>query len=180
MSGLVLLLLLIGLSAVVALVYLRDPLRAWRRYRGERFVTCPETHARAAVSVDVGRAAFSALLEGVPDVRLASCSRWVERGPCDEPCLAEIEAAGPDGTVAAAVSRWCRSQVCAFCGRPIASPESRTHPAALVGPDGATVAWLDVRAERLPGLFGTHRAACWHCHQVETFRRTHKDLVVER
>jgi hypothetical protein len=172
--------LLIGLTILVGLVYLRDPLRAWRRYRGQHLVTCPETGAAAAVSVDVGRAAFTSLVEGVPDLRLAHCSRWPERGRCAEPCVCEVAAHGQSGTVAAIVADWCQSKPCVYCGKRIASPGSSERPAALLGPDAISVTWRSVAAERLPALFPTHQPICWSCHHLETFLREHKELVTDR
>jgi hypothetical protein len=177
MSALV---LLVVVAFFVGVIYFIDPVRVWRRYRGERIVTCPETKAPAAVSVDVGHAAFTSLVEGRPDLRLANCSRWPERGHCDEPCIPDVEAAGVDGTVAAIVTNWCRSKQCVLCGKPIAAPDSKQHPAALRGPDGVSVLWRSVPPERLPSMFPTHQPVCWDCHHIETFRREHKELVVER
>jgi hypothetical protein len=177
MSALVLLVIVVVL---IGAVYLADPVRVWWRYRGEHLVTCPETSAAAAVSIDVGRAAFSALVEGRPDLRLKHCSRWPARGGCDEMCLCEVSAHGRAGTVAAIVTDWCSEKRCAYCGKPIRSPASLERPAALVGPEGVSTAWRDVPAEQLPTLFATHAPACWSCHHVETFLREHKELVVER
>jgi hypothetical protein len=180
MSGSAFVFLLIGLTALVGFVYLREPLRAWRRYRGEHIVICPETAAPAAVSIDVGRAAFTALIEGRPDVHLANCSRWPERGRCDEPCVCEVEAHGQAGSVATMVAEWCRAKSCVYCGKPIASPASAERPAALLGPDAISVTWRAVPAERLPALFETHQPICWSCHHIETFLREHKELVTDR
>ena len=52
--------------------------RAWRsarRYRGQRLVSCPESYAPAAVTVDTWAAACAAS-RGVDDIHLRSCSRW--------------------------------------------------------------------------------------------------------
>jgi hypothetical protein len=179
MSGLALALLIAAALVAVGAVYVFDPLRAWRRYRGERLVVCPETLAAAAVTIDTGHAALTALVEGCPDVRIAACSRWAERGRCEEPCLIEVEAAGRAGTVQAVVDGWYEARTCGYCGKPIASASPR-HPRALLGPDGVSVAWSDVPADRLPQLFQTHQAVCGDCHLIETFRREHADLVVDR
>ena len=54
-------------------VYLWSPVQAWRRYRGVRLVTCPETGRLEAVSINLGLAAFTALTDERPSVHLASC-----------------------------------------------------------------------------------------------------------
>lgn len=180
MSGLALTLVIAVALIVVALVYMLDPLRAWQRYRGERLVICPETKTAAAVEIDTGHAALTALVEGRPDVRLAACSRWSERERCDEPCLTDVVTADRDGTVEAIVGRWYQERTCGYCGKPIGSAAPTQNAPALVGPDGISVAWPEVAAEHLPDLFLTHQAVCGNCHLVETFRRTHPELVVER
>jgi hypothetical protein len=180
MSGTTLTLALTLLTLVVAVVYLLEPVRAWLRYRGEHLVTCPETTAPAAVSVDLGRAALTALVEGRADLRLTNCSRWPERGRCDEPCVCEVEAHGQAGTVAAIVADWCDAKPCVLCGKPITSPGSSERPAALLGPDAISVTWRDVPGERLPALFASHQPVCWSCHHIEAFLREHSDLVTDR
>jgi hypothetical protein len=170
----------IGLTTLVVVVYLREPWRAWRRFRGDHLVTCPETHGPAAVSVDVGRAAFTAFVEGRADLHLTRCSRWPERGRCDEPCVSEVDARGEAGSAASIAAEWFRSKRCAYCGAAIVSPASLERPAALLAPDAVSVAWRDVPAEQLPSLFETHQPVCWSCHHIETFLRGHKELVVER
>jgi hypothetical protein len=167
------------LIAACFIIYVRDPILAWRRYRGTRLVTCPESRKPAAVSVDVGHAAVTALVGDRAEVRLEDCSRWPERGPCREPCLGQIHE-GPQGTVLEFVERWYTNRACAYCGMPIANVMSRQHPPALRGPDGITVEWSALKPEQLPDLFGTHQPVCWNCHMAESFLRSHPDLVVER
>jgi hypothetical protein len=85
--------LILGL---VLVVYLSIAVRTWLRLRGRHVVICPETHTLAAVTVDLGHAAATAVWE-TADVRLATCSRWPERKRCDEGCAAQI-AASPERT----------------------------------------------------------------------------------
>jgi len=49
-------------------------LRTYVKYRGERVITCPETHQAAAVHVNATNAARDALF-GKTNVRLDQCSR---------------------------------------------------------------------------------------------------------
>jgi hypothetical protein len=175
----------LGLTLTILIVlavsaYLWSPVQAWRRYRGARLVPCPETGRLEAVSIDLGLATFTALTEGRPSVHLAGCSRWTERGRCDEPCLADVESAGLDGAVVSIVERWYHKATCRYCGQPIESACAARRPAALMGPDGITVEWSAVAPERLPEMFRTHQPVCWSCHLAETFWRTHADLVVDR
>lgn len=180
MSAVTLTLLSAAALLAIGVAYLRDPIRAWRRYRGTRLVECPETSTAAAVVVDTGHAMLTAFVEGRPELRLAACSRWPERGRCDEPCLPDVEARGRAGAVAVIVDHWYQARICPMCGKPIVPSASPQHAPALMGPDGISIAWPDVPAERLPELFRTHQAVCCDCHLSETFRREHADLVVDR
>ena len=86
MLGAGLIILVIAFAAVGFLWVLP----AWRGYRKERTVTCPETGKPASVQVDAARVAATAW-GGVPDVRLKECSRWPEKAGCGQDCLIELE-----------------------------------------------------------------------------------------
>jgi hypothetical protein len=81
---------------LVLAVYLGIAIRTWLRFRGAHVVRCPESNTLAAVTVDIGHAAATAVWEQA-DVRLATCSRWPERKGCDEGCAPQI-AASPELT----------------------------------------------------------------------------------
>jgi Protein of unknown function (DUF1761) len=63
-------------------------LSIFSRYRGDRLVTCPETHDTAVVELDAKHAAVSGLA-GQEKLRLESCSRWPERADCGQDCIAQ-------------------------------------------------------------------------------------------
>ena len=65
--------------------------RTYVRYRGQRLVTCPETHQPAAVHVNAGKA-LSTTLIGKQSVRLDQCSRWPEKRNCGQECLSQVNA----------------------------------------------------------------------------------------
>ena len=75
--------------ATVILYALARAAWTYRRWRGTRLVICPETRDYAAVTVDAEGAARRAIT-GKPDIHLAGCHRWPERGRCDEPCLNQL------------------------------------------------------------------------------------------
>jgi hypothetical protein len=81
---------------LVPAVYLGIAVRTWRRLRGRHVVVCPETHTLAAVTVDLGHAAATAVRE-TADVRVETCSRWPDRKGCDNGCAAQI-VASPERT----------------------------------------------------------------------------------
>jgi hypothetical protein len=78
--------------AALLLVVCSVPIR--ERFRGPRPVTCPENHQPVAVSFDVLHATLSGLT-GDPLVCLADCTRWPERGQCDQACIPEALRAVP-------------------------------------------------------------------------------------
>ena len=80
--------------AVAMFVFRAVPgVQAFFRLRGKRLVTCPETHAPAAVDVAAGEAALGAFVNE-PTLRLLECSRWPERERCGQECLQQIDEIG--------------------------------------------------------------------------------------
>jgi hypothetical protein len=149
----------------------------WRRLRGDRIVTCPETGQPAAVRLDVSRA-ISTIRRG--PVTLESCSRWNERDACDQACVEE--AGHSDRSAVAIVRRWAGDRACAMCGAALISSESAAtgHHVALLDPAGGTREWTSIESENLPVALATCLPVCWNCHIAETFRRMHPELVTER
>jgi hypothetical protein len=144
-------------------------LHVWRRLRGARVVTCPETRNPAGVEIDVHHAVMAALAGHDPDIRLASCSRWPARSGCGEPCLGD--AVAEKNTTCRIAERGFKDKMCVYCRKPIGDPHFLDHYAALQGPDGITVEWPDVRPEHLADALQTDAPVCWNCHIAETFRR---------
>jgi hypothetical protein len=168
---------LLGAIAVWVGMYTARALAVWRHYRGNRIVTCPETGRPAAVRIDLGHAV--ATLSGASDeVRLESCSRWSERGRCDEPCL--VEAVRYDSAATRIVYAWAQNQVCTYCGKPLEEAEAFGRHVALRGADGITREWLDIATERLRDALESEAPVCWNCHVAESFRRTRPELVTDR
>ncbi len=151
---------------------------AWLRFRGKRVIVCPETGKPAAVEVDAGHAALTALPH--PVLRLESCTRWPERKGCGQVCLDQIEASPEDCLVVNMLTRWYQERSCAYCGKPFETIHWHDHKPALLNPDGRTVTWAQVPPEQVPEVLKTHRPVCWNCHGAETFRREHPDLVTDR
>jgi hypothetical protein len=149
------------------------------KYSGQRVVTCPETRRPAAVRVGVGRAALK-ILAGPQRLRLSECSRWPERAGCGQECLSQIEAAPEGCLVRNIVARWYAGKECVYCHKPFGEINWLDHKPALMDPELKTVQWDQVPAEHLPDVLATHLPVCWNCHVVESFRREHSDLIVER
>lgn len=145
-------------------------IQRWRLYHGTHVITCPENLRPAAVRVNTRDA----------DLHLRTCSRWPEMAGCDEACLSQIEAAPHACRVQAIVAQWYDKKRCHFCARPIGEIVWHERPPALRTRDGRTREWKDVAPQELPDVFATAAPVCWACHVVETFRREHPELVVER
>lgn len=171
---------LIGAILALAAVYVLLPIAAgaYRRFRGKRIVTCPETGRPAAVELDAARAAGRSLF-GEPDPRVARCSRWPERHDCDQACLEAIERSPEAGSIETLVAEWYSGRSCALCGKPIAGIGTRLNRPALRGADHVTHEWCDVPAEDLPRALRESEPVCWNCHIAETFRRLHPEDVTE-
>jgi hypothetical protein len=153
--------------------------RNYWRFRGRRVVVCPETRRPVAVEVDAGHAAVTAFMGG-RELVLDSCTRWPERAGCDQACVFQIERAPEDCLVRNMLNDFYRERACAFCGRVVGEVRLADHRPAFLSPDGLIIEWAEVPAERLPEVFGTHRAVCWNCQVAETFRREHPELVTDR
>jgi hypothetical protein len=173
-----LLVVAIVLSAAVAAA-LGYGTRVFLRYRGKMLFTCSETGKPVAVKVAASKVARSALT-GRPDIRLSECSRWPERQDCGQECLSQI---GPDPQnclVWTKVADWYRRRTCVYCHKPFGEIHWHDHRPAVVGRDRKTRQWSDIPADQLPQVFATSWPVCWSCHIVETFRREHPEMVVDR
>jgi len=163
----------------VALFHLFPALKTYFAYRGKRIITCPETHQKAAVEVAAGTAAAT-VLWGDPRLRLDRCSRWPERQTCGQECLQQIEADPENCLLWNIVSNWYQGKKCFFCHKPFARMQHLDHPPALLGPDRRTTEWKQFQPEEIFKILAKYQPVCWNCHIVETFRRVHPELVVER
>ena len=86
-------LLILVVAVALAVVFeVTRALRTYLKFRGERIVSCPETHEAAGVRVAAGKAAAQSLV-GAPEIRLRECTRWPEKEACGQDCLAQIKEA---------------------------------------------------------------------------------------
>ena len=153
--------------------------RAYSAYRGERLITCPESHTTEAVDVAAGEAAVGTFW-AEPTLRVKECSRWPERQNRGQECLQQIEADPEACLVWNIVAKWYEGKACIFCRKQFGTLHHLEHVPALLGPDHRTIEWKEFRAEQLPKIFETHQLVCWNCHVAESFRRLHPELVVDR
>jgi hypothetical protein len=122
--------LVIGIVFVLSFIPLAYAIaRAYRRFRGPRVVTCPETGTAVAVELNAGKAAFTGAFDE-PELRLSSCSRWPERQDCGQECVKQIEEA-PDGCLV-------REKLAAWYGRPLRPLRPLDRPDPLDRPQAGT------------------------------------------
>ena len=153
-------------------------LRAYRRFRGARVVTCPETGCGAVVEIDRAHAALT-FAAGETEFRLTSCTRWPERKGCGQECVSQIEAS-PEACLAGnMLVDWYRGADCVICHTEIRELRASNDMHALETPDGRTIEWADVKLEDLPQVLKTHRPVCRSCH-LNTFRAQFPNVAIER
>jgi len=153
--------------------------REFLRFRGKMLATCPETQCPVAVKMATWREGFAALI-GRRHLELSSCSRWPERADCGQECLSQLESDPEKHRVWTIASQWYAGRKCAYCGKPIQAFSHVDHHPALLSTEKTTAEWDQIPAEKLPEAFSSSLPVCWNCHVVETFRREHPELVIER
>ena len=89
--------IVIAAIVAVAVCYVLLPVVAdtFRRFRGKKSVTCPETGRQAEMGIDAGRAAWTTAF-GRALLRVKNCSLWPERKGCEQDCVrseSEVEEA---------------------------------------------------------------------------------------
>lgn len=165
---------------IAALLLLGGFLKTWRLYRGVRVITCPENHEPAAVRVAALDAARSFAVSGDSDIHLRSCSRWPEMEGCDQACRNEIDASPQACLLQNIVASWYEGKHCHYCAKEIGEIVWHERPPAVTLADGTIHEWKDLPAERLPKVFAAGKPVCWACFMVETFRKEHPEMVVQR
>jgi hypothetical protein len=156
--------------AVVLLVYVGIAIATWRRLRGLRVVSCPETRRPAGVTVDLGHALATAVWEAA-DVRLASCSCWPERQGCDEGCVPQIETGEAATRPRAIAARFFERRSCAICLRRIKPLTHGAHQPGFMNPiTREATPWDQLPAQDLPDAVASHRALCRDCTFAESSR----------
>lgn len=166
--------------AVFAYVLLSGFLSTYRRYRGQRVITCPENLRHAAVRVDALKAAHWAAISGDTVLRLDQCSRWPEMAGCGQECLGQIQSSPESCAVQTIVATWYTGKSCVFCNSPIGAIVWHERPPAVRAIDGAIREWKDIPAEQLPDVFSTAEPVCFNCSLSERLLVEHPDMIVSR
>ncbi len=146
----------------------------FRRYRGRRIVTCPETQEDAAVRADALHAATSG------ELRLSECSRWPGRAGCAQECLSQIAESPEDCLVRSIVADWYLGKSCVLCHRSFGPIVWHEAPPALRRADGTTAEWRDIPLDLLRSAFETSQPLCWYCNNVAELERMKPGWVTRR
>jgi hypothetical protein len=154
-------------------------LRAYIRFRGKRLVTCPETKKVVAVEVEATHAAMT-IGQGIPELRLKSCTRWPERQDCGQECVEQIELAPEDCLIRNILTSWYKGKACAYCHMRFGQIHLTDHKPALLNADRRIVEWGEIPPEKIPEALATHLPVCWNCGVAESFRLEHPELVTDR
>ena len=167
--------------AVLCVVYVlvKIGFGTYRKYRGVRVVTCPESLRSVAVKIKAGHAAAWSLI-GKPKLELKDCSRWPERRNCGQQCISDIERAPEACLLRSILTEWYRAKKCALCGREFGKIGWLERRPALMNAEGKTFDWFEIAPERVYETLATHHPVCFDCHVAETFRRAYPYLVTDR
>jgi hypothetical protein len=175
---------MLGTSITVAVILLGATiiwcaLAAWKRYRGNRVIVCPENHQVAAVQVDAVKAAVTGIAHP-PVLRLNQCSRWPEKRNCGQECLRQIEAQPDTCLVRNILADWYKGKTCAYCGSALDKIDWLENRPGLRTPDGRQLSWEQFPPESVYEVLATHEPVCYNCHIAEKFRCEHPELVIDR
>jgi len=172
-------LIVMVLMATAFYFSIRWLVRAYSRYRGTKLVTCPETGRPTIVEVDALHASLTSTV-GLPDIRLANCSRWPIKEQCGQECLADLDVEPGQCLVSGVLMRWYRGRKCCYCGKPFEELHWTDRKPALKSPEGSLVRWNAVPIDDLSMVMETHLPVCSDCYIAQSFLRDHPDVVVYR
>ena len=143
-------------------------LQNYYRNRGRQRVVCPETGQPAAVAVD-HKFAFWSALRGQEHSRLEGCSRWPERGACNEECLEQLDPS-PEN-LERFLSKWYDGKSCAICERALTLSDWQRSRLGVLNQQQQLFELRQMFQEDLQSALQNMRPLCWNCHQEERERQ---------
>ena len=160
-------LFLIGAILLVALP-VGISLQSYFRNRGRRTVMCPDNHEPVTVEVD-SKYAFTTALRGKEHTRLHSCSRWPEKGECDQDCLAQVDPT-PEN-LERLLQKWYQGKTCIICARALTPGDWRRSRLALLNEKQKLFELHHMHLDELPSALDKMAPLCWNCLQEERARQ---------
>jgi hypothetical protein len=86
-----------------------------------------------------------------------------------------------DAATTAQLKHFFEGKSCAACGRPIPPVHAGELRPGLLNPNTHdAIAWADIPATDLSATLQSHSTICSNCLTLETLRRQHPELVVDR
>jgi hypothetical protein len=143
-------------------------LQTYFQNRGRQLVSCPENGAPVDVEVD-NKFGFWTALRGQEHSRLASCTRWPEKGDCGQDCLAQVDPS-PEN-VERLMLGWYKGRVCAICVCGITPSDWRRGRLGWLDAQHKLVELRQVNLKQLQSALQEMRPLCWICHQEERVRQ---------
>ena len=151
-------------------------LQSYFRNRGRRTVVCPDNHQPVTVEVD-SKFAFSTSLRGEEHTRLHTCSRWPEKGDCDQECLAQVNPT-PEN-LERMLQKWYQGKTCAICDRSLTPADWRRSRLALLNENQKLFELRHMHLDELPSALDHMRPLCWNCHQEERARQAAPSRILK-
>ena len=170
----------IGAIVSVGLLYVIMPimLDTYRRFRGTRVVTCPETQQPASVNLNAKQAVLHAAI-GADHFVVERCSRWPARHDCGQQCLAEIQQAPDEHRMRTVLTKWYEDKSCAICDLPFGKLGCLDNKPGLRSPSGKMLEWAEIPSETLSQVLATHQPICWSCLIAEVFRQANAGMFID-
>jgi hypothetical protein len=85
-----------------------------------------------------------------------------------------------DAATTAQLKHFFEGKPCAACSRPIPPVHAFELRPGLLNATHEAIAWDDIPAANLSATLESHVPICSNCLLIETFRRRHPELVVDR
>ncbi|OFW11832.1 MAG: hypothetical protein A3H96_27295 [Acidobacteria bacterium RIFCSPLOWO2_02_FULL_67_36] len=86
-----------------------------------------------------------------------------------------------DAAMTAELKHFFEGKQCSACSRPIPPVHAfELRPGLLNADTREAIAWVEIPAANLSTTLESHVPICSNCLVIETFRRQHPDLVVDR
>jgi len=143
-------------------------LQTYFQNRGRQPVMCPQNGEPVDVEVD-NKFGFWTALRGQEHSRLASCTRWPEKGDCGQECLAQVDPS-PENVERLMIG-WYKGKVCAICLRGITPSDWRRGRLGWLDAQHKLVELRQVNLRQLQSALQEMRPLCWICHQEERVRQ---------
>lgn len=144
--------------------------------RGRHSAICPENGEHVDIEMD-HKFAFWTALRGQEHTRLASCTRWPEKGDCGQECQAQLDPS-PEN-VERLMLGWYKGRVCGICARNITPSHWRRSRLGLLDEHHKLVELRDLDLAGLQAALTHMRPLCRTCHQEERIRQVSVPRVLK-